>query len=104
MRRSSGPAIAVLVLMVMLPVAYVGGYCALVAPNSSMRAINGSVFGFEELPQNYRIDGDWPAYVFWPLEQIHRKLRPKDWRPMTVADWLEKHDTTPKPTSSLTTK
>jgi hypothetical protein len=73
------PLITAIVLL-LLPVLYVGSYCALVAPSQ------GAVIGkYRECflgPEfsrrsNYRLRGVEP--VFWPLEQVDHLVRPDAW-------------------------
>lgn len=82
-KESRGPLIVALVLLV-LPALYVGSYLALVVPqgmehtrtavdsNGKMR-VTGWYFS------DYRILGFPGGVIFWPLEQIDRKLRPGTW-------------------------
>ncbi len=60
-KRSFVP-VAVAIVLLLLPVAYVGSYLALVEHGSA-------------LP--YRSEAE--RTFFWPLEQIDRKLRPDAW-------------------------
>jgi hypothetical protein len=57
-------------------VLYVGSYLALVTPAGT--TINPSD------PKSYyvayyRVGGSWCPVVFWPLEQIDRRMRPGSW-------------------------
>ncbi|QDU26346.1 hypothetical protein ETAA8_14240 [Anatilimnocola aggregata] len=65
------PLIVAIVLL-LVPVLYVGSYFALVVP----RGIHGYKAIFEE---HYRWQNKLCSRVFWPLEQIDRKLRPESW-------------------------
>lgn len=66
---SRAPLIAALMLL-LLPVPYVGSYLALMTaePDPSLAY--------------HRVSGTYPGHVqrfFWPLELIDRKLRPRAW-------------------------
>lgn len=74
------PLIAAIVLLV-LPVPYVGIYLALVVPGGCLN-INGSLNMSATIhPPTYRVGGAWAKAAFWPLEQLDQKLRPKAWEP-----------------------
>ena len=74
--RSFAPIIAAVLLL--LPMLYVGSYLALVTPG-------GTPFVIAPKGQpvtawaNYRAYPDVSAVVFWPLEQIDRRVRPDAW-------------------------
>jgi hypothetical protein len=85
------PLIIAIVLL-LLPVLYVGSYLALVTPS-------GTITGFRQataqehfdaglrtsstliLPveYSYRYGGNWSERIFWPLQQIDRRVRPRTW-------------------------
>jgi hypothetical protein len=80
------PLVVAIVLLV-LPVLYVGSYVALLRPATStftatigIQTPTGPI-GIDVSPanSNYRIGGEWPATLFWPLEKADRKLRPGYW-------------------------
>jgi hypothetical protein len=73
--NNRAPLIVAIVLLV-LPVLYVGSYLALVVPGPDWLKIDG-IDGPHRHP--YRIGESWSSTVFWPLEQIDRKLRPVVW-------------------------
>jgi hypothetical protein len=80
MKKHAAPIIAALLLL--LPVLYVASYFALVVPQG--RAISIKYRGAAGMMQiwkttSYRSDGQWAAKIFWPLEQIDRKVRPLAW-------------------------
>jgi hypothetical protein len=80
-RRTLAPAVVVIAALLMA-LLYVGGYLALVIPNGKVVPVvtqMGSTSITEFVVQHYRIGGQWPSKVFWPLEQIDRKLRPVAW-------------------------
>jgi hypothetical protein len=76
MKKHAAPIIAAVLLR--LPVLYVGSYLALVTPDNvtDYKSSKGGRFNFAN---NYRIGSEWCDRIFWPLEQIDRKLRPKAW-------------------------
>jgi len=79
-RRSAAPIIAAVLLLLAI---YVGCYFALVNP-ADIQAVHERTrksVGPIGAPSNYRTGGEWEPRVFWPLEQIHRKLRPEPWEP-----------------------
>ena len=77
-----GPLI-IAILVLLLPVLYVGSYLALVdPPRTSHNAVRREMWDVA----NYRGQqywrgraGDVMETLFWPIEQIDRKLRPKIW-------------------------
>jgi hypothetical protein len=80
--QSRGPLIIAIVLLA-LPMLYVGGYLALVLPQ-------GVVVSIDHFDEDGRINSQpiWSHYrlwrgvaprIFWPLEQFDRKLRPDAW-------------------------
>ncbi len=74
--QSRAPVILAIVLL-LLPVLYVGSYFALVVPRGRV-VWHGS--GTRMYLCNYRIDNQkLAAAFFWPLEQIDRKVRPGAW-------------------------
>lgn len=78
-RQSRAPLIITIVLL-LLPVMYVGSYLALVNTNRFVEFQEIRPGTFTPLPmQRYRFGGLWAERVFWPLEQIDRKLRPGEW-------------------------
>jgi hypothetical protein len=73
MKKHAGPIFAAVLLL--LPVMYLGSYLALVnPPPRAVLSKTRSVY-----ITNYRVDGHWPPYLYWPLEKVDRKLRPKEW-------------------------
>ncbi|QDU31714.1 hypothetical protein ETAA8_68740 [Anatilimnocola aggregata] len=60
-------------LLLLLPVLYVGSYFAMVTPGRVKVQ-----FGF--VPNDsYRAGAEYCEFIFWPLEQIDRRLRPAAW-------------------------
>lgn len=71
--KKHAPLIVAIVLL-LLPVLYVGSYLALVQPYS--RLVVNPAAG----EQHYRMNS-WRILptLFWPLEQMDRKVRPEIW-------------------------
>ena len=83
MTRESRAPLIVAILLLLLPVLYVGSYLALVTPQGwdrwvSAGFVNSTPVG-KWVHTNYRLNAGWPVYFFWPLEQIDRKVRPGAW-------------------------
>jgi hypothetical protein len=85
MRRSSGTAIIVIVLL-LLPFLYIGAYLALVVPGGvSIVAYITLEINAAPVPVDirsdvhYRFAADRAAWFFWPLEQLDRAVRPGAW-------------------------
>jgi hypothetical protein len=75
MPQSRAPLIVAIVLL-LLPVLYVGSYLALVVPmgaNFAWATPGGATL------VHYRYGGLWAERFFWPLEQVDRKIR--RWNP-----------------------
>jgi hypothetical protein len=86
--RSTAPIVAAILLI--LPVLYVGSYLAMVKPEGHMafderEIISETNFRWE----HYRYGDSVTSWLYWPLEQIDRKLRPSSWRGPSVmpANW-----------------
>jgi hypothetical protein len=75
--RSFAPIIAAVLLL--LPVLYVGSYLAVVVP--SPFPVKSKYFPPE---YSYRCGGEWAYRIFWPLEQIDRRVRPGAWDALVV--------------------
>ena len=73
------PLIIAIVLL-LLPVLYVGSYLALVVPKPSATVVGGGVVRIHVVAR-YRIDWHLVDATFFPLEQIDRKVRPRTWEP-----------------------
>ena len=70
------------VILVLLPIGYLVSYLMLVKHD-----IPGS-----ELPRmddRYRLGNDYAEVLYWPLEQIDRKLRPAAWAPPPFDPWKD---------------
>jgi hypothetical protein len=82
--KNRAPLVVAIVLLV-LPVLYVGSYLAMVVPGGTVVEIlapHGPAGPFIPILGSYRFANDTASKVFWPLEQIDRKLRPGAWRPI----------------------
>jgi hypothetical protein len=79
MKKHAAPIIATLLLL--LPVLYVVSYLALVEP--------GPRFGWgSAVYPTYRVADGFCTRIFWPLEQLDRKLRPGAWKLEEDPFWL----------------
>jgi hypothetical protein len=82
------------VLLLILPVLYVGSYLALVIPQGKMpkSSLAASMFvspdGIIKV-SHYRILPSWSDRFFWPLEQIDRRVRPGAWGRRLIQPALE---------------
>jgi hypothetical protein len=86
-RRSLARAVLITLLVLLLPLLYVGSYLALVVPSGKLELVvtylgDEPVQGF--LVHRYRVGGEWLATAFMPLELIDRKVRPELWNPGKV--------------------
>jgi hypothetical protein len=80
MKRHAAPILAAVLLL--LPVLYVGSYLVMVAPRSCFpngRAITTEIGQLDAWPEDYRVAPRTCEILFWPLEQIDRKVRPGAW-------------------------
>ena len=76
-------------ILLLLPVLYVGSYCALVTPEGTPILIPLNSSGsFQEHFVSYRYGSDLAAILFWPLENMDRKLRPAAWDSLPSQDPL----------------
>ena len=75
-RRYNLAAALILVLMLLLPLGYVGSSLALVTPGAIYVYTVKGLMAAEQ--RNYRVRGDF-LRLFWPLEQLHRLAWPGDW-------------------------
>ena len=66
------PRIVAVVLLLLL-VLYVGSYLALVMPEGIV------LKGGESRVAHYRFEDRTAAAIFWPIEQVDRKVRWRDW-------------------------
>lgn len=79
MKKHAAPIIAA-ILLLLLPALYVGSYFVLVKPFHRSQWLGGNGTLHMDV-EHYRWGGKAAANVFWPLEQIDRKLRPGAWEP-----------------------
>ena len=70
--ESRAPLIFAIVVL-LLPVLYLGGYAALVDPP-------GKAVPYGSGRECYRAGRQWSATFFWPVEKIDRQVRPNTWR------------------------
>jgi len=82
---SRTPLIVAIVLL-LLPVLYVGSYLALVVPAGVQHPGPTQAFSTPVIFDNYRCGGSWSDRLFWPLEQIDRKVRPGAWQYSYLSD------------------
>jgi hypothetical protein len=66
-KRSNLMPLMVALLLLTLPILYLGTYLALIDP------------GFGKV-HPYRLGSGYSSAVFWPLEQLDRRIRPDAWR------------------------
>jgi hypothetical protein len=86
MKETRTPLAIALVLLFILLALYVGVYFAMVLPGEYHRANVHDARGSRQFVNGYRFEGDSDSSfakiaptVFWPLEQIDRRLRPASW-------------------------
>jgi hypothetical protein len=82
-RESRAPLIVAIVLL-LLPALYVGSYLTLVVPKGTkatypIRDPSRPEIRALHYPTHYRRGHYVSERLFWPLEQIDRKLRPRAW-------------------------
>ena len=73
-RTNAGWLAVMLLVIVLLPVGYMGAYYSLVDPQTYLRIGLPSVTYAE-----YRIGGDASKVLFWPAHQCDRAIRPNYW-------------------------
>jgi hypothetical protein len=78
-KNSRAPLIAAIVLL-LLPVLYVGSYLALRNPRYAI-LVEVPARRPMKIVADYRFVGQQGRTFFWPLEQIDRQVRPKTWGP-----------------------
>lgn len=78
MKYSRAPLIFAIALL-LLPILYVGSYLALVTPGGFSIADDTGGGNMPISFYNYRVSPSICSTLFWPLEQIDRKLRPEAW-------------------------
>lgn len=82
MKRETRAPIVVAAVLLLLPALYVGSYFALVVPGGIEVAYPSNNPHEQHLirVENYRIADAKMRTVFWPLEQVDRKIRPGPWQ------------------------
>ena len=75
--RSAVPIFAAVLLL--LPLLYVGSYLALVVPKGILLPTRVSAGSNSWSVYSYRYGGAFSRVVFYPLEQIDRRVRGKAW-------------------------
>jgi hypothetical protein len=79
MKTSRAPLILAIILL-LLPVLYIGSYLALVIPGGEVVVPAAVTLPFPHpVTRTYKLGGEWAEAVFWPLEQIDRMIRPSAW-------------------------
>lgn len=73
------------ILFLVLPLLYLGSYFALVLPRGAWVRDTGN-----SRRVHYRHYDSVAQFAYWPVEQIDRRVRPREWdpRPMTVNEFL----------------
>src|SRR5689334_22321575 len=79
---SAAPVIAAILLL--LPILYVVSYLVLVVPAGTSQSrgvavLNGQILQQFANSEHYRWQAEKAAVLYWPLEQMDRKLRPSAW-------------------------
>jgi hypothetical protein len=69
----------VAILLLLLPVFYVGSYLALVVPAGFVVYVNPQETGGYVAFVHYRLGAHRIEFLYRPLEEIDRKLRPVAW-------------------------
>lgn len=77
MKKHAAPILAAVLLL--LPVLYVGSYLALVDPRGVIIPDPSDPYNYNGWIKNYRVGNSLCKQIYWPLEQIDRKLRPGSW-------------------------
>jgi hypothetical protein len=80
MKRDSRAPLIVAIVLLLLPLLYVGSYLAMVVPSGDGGIRIPGLAGDEY----YRFGGERAAWYFWPLEQIDRKVRPGAWESLEI--------------------
>jgi hypothetical protein len=78
--RRWNPAPIIAVALLILPSLYVGSYLALVIPKGKTVFVPANGTPYLRI-DHYRVGNEtWLPRLFWPLEQIDRKVRPGAWK------------------------
>jgi hypothetical protein len=76
--------VVVIALLVVLPALYIGSYLALVIPSGALRPTGTPG---EYAVEYYRAGGALSATIFWPAEQLDRKIRKQRWEENVLRFW-----------------
>ena len=90
MKNRTPLIVAVMVLLLVLPALYVGSYVAMVRPGGVSAGIevhHGMRMEMFVLSENYVLLNDYARVFFWPLEQVDRRVRPKEWDFLQGSPW-----------------
>ncbi len=68
----------VAVVLVFVALLYVGSYLALVRPLAMLIPVRGAPGSYDM--RHYALGGAIAETIYWPLEQIDRRIRPAMWR------------------------
>jgi hypothetical protein len=85
--RTIAPIIAVLLLLA--PILYVLSYLLLVVPKGRIVIGKVTIHGAFGAYEHYRFGAHRIKLLYWPLEQLDRKLRPREWERMFIEDQIE---------------
>jgi hypothetical protein len=75
-KQSFAPVIMAAVLL-LLPLLYVASYLVLVNRRAPVAVSHASPPTYTV--SHYRCGGTWAAGLYWPLEQVDRRLQPDKW-------------------------
>jgi hypothetical protein len=76
-KRNSAAPLIVAILLLLLPVLYVGSYLALVVRKPVVAV--SLTFPTQYSADFYRVGGDYAETFYWPLEKFDRWLQPDAW-------------------------
>lgn len=79
--RNAAPLLVAIVLL-LLPLLYIGSYFALVFPGWRTATVTMPDGSTGVRAVRYRAFDKQCPVIFWPLEQVDRKLRPHAWMPV----------------------
>ncbi|WP_254507837.1 hypothetical protein [Anatilimnocola floriformis] len=99
MKRESRAPLIVAIVLLLLPVVYVGSYLALVVP-SGRSVVRPNYVDQQTLEpswtwSNYRFGYPKTDRFFWPLEFLDRRVRPETWG--DAPNWQDKLRSEPPP-------
>ena len=78
-KRHAAPIFAAILLL--LPVLYLGSYFVVVDPAGNHFCGSFTDFSVKKYLGHYRYGGSWSERLYWPLEQVDRRVRPHAWGP-----------------------